>query len=267
MKQTISAALRKMGLMPLANRVRYELKRAQLKADNERFASEFPSFTLPPDPLLYEISANVDHRMHRRSGEKWARRFLSHIERHIPTGDLAVYEWGCGVGRVIRHVPALCPRVARAAASDYDPRMIEWCSSAIPGIEFVRNELMPPTPFPAGSFDAAFCYSVFTHLSLEAHHAWVAELTRVVRPGGLVMFTTMSGACRRNLLPDERERYDRGELVVRVDEREGSRLYAAFESPAFVRSMLKGHEVVAHEPAPENAIAQDLWVVRVHASE
>lgn len=265
MKQAIAAALRKTGLMPMAERVRFEMRRARLRGDNAKFAGEFPGFTLPPDPLLYEISGNVDHRMHRRSGEKWARRFNAHIERNTPAGRLAVLEWGCGVGRVIRHMPAINARIDRAVGCDYDRRMIEWCGSAIPGIEFVRNELMPPTSFAAGSFDAVFCYSVFTHLSLEAHHAWIAELTRIVKPGGLVMFTTMSDACRRNLLPHERAQYDAGELVIRTDEREGSRLFAAFESAAFVRSMLNGHEVVAHEAAPTDVIAQDLWVVRVHA--
>lgn len=129
---------------------------------------------------------------------------------------------------------------------------------------FGVNALSPPLRYADGTFDFIYCLSVFTHLSEAMHHAWLAELLRVLKPGGCILLTLHGDYYRRKLLPDELARYEAGELIVREGFAEGGRMYAAFHGERFVRErLLRGVEILRHEPA-ENQVAppQDVWVIR-----
>jgi hypothetical protein len=63
--------------------------------------------------------------------------------------------------------------------------------TGVPGRR-VKIDQMPPSPLPSATFDTAFAYSVFSHLSPKAHLAWQAEFARVVKPGALVFITTQA---------------------------------------------------------------------------
>jgi hypothetical protein len=108
--------------------------------------------------------------------------------------------------------------------------------------------------------DALYCRSVFTHLSEELHYRWIAELRRVVRVGGLIVLSTQGAAHVGRLIPSERERYERGELVVRQLAQEGKLFFSAFHNPNFVRGkLLAGMTVEEHQVGKDT---QDVWVVR-----
>lgn len=44
-------------------------------------------------------------------------------------------------------------------------------------------------PFPDSAFDVVYGISVFTHLSRESERFWLAELHRLLKPGGLAVMT------------------------------------------------------------------------------
>jgi ubiquinone/menaquinone biosynthesis C-methylase UbiE len=52
--------------------------------------------------------------------------------------------------------------------------------------------LAPPLPFPDQTFDLVFGISVFTHLRESWQFAWLRELARTLKPGGLAIMTIMS---------------------------------------------------------------------------
>ncbi|MGQ9425474.1 class I SAM-dependent methyltransferase [Gilvimarinus sp. F26214L] len=56
-------------------------------------------------------------------------------------------------------------------------------------VDYCRGELTE-LPFPDGSFDRVFCISVIEHLGHEGAPAALAELRRVLRPGGRLLITT-----------------------------------------------------------------------------
>jgi SAM-dependent methyltransferase len=148
--------------------------------------------------------------------------------------------------------------------TDYNRGYVDWCTKNLPGIQFKGNDLTPPLAFGSNTFDALYGISIFTHLSEEMHRAWFAELMRVLRPGGLAMLTTHGDATRVNLTPEEQTQYDRNELVVRGHVKEGHRMYAAYQPPAFMRQLATGQEALVLEHIPGKrehwGIGQDVWV-------
>jgi SAM-dependent methyltransferase len=57
----------------------------------------------------------------------------------------------------------------------------------------------PPLPFEDASFDLVYSISVFTHLDEEMQDAWLNELKRVLRPGGILIITVHGLNARKGL--------------------------------------------------------------------
>lgn len=101
----------------------------------------------------------------------------------------AVLDFGCGWGRIIRF---FLKDVDASGLWGVDclSGMINLCREKIPSCNFQVINSMPPTGFEAGTFDLIYLYSVFSHLSEEAHLAWMGEFKRILKPGGMVIATT-----------------------------------------------------------------------------
>jgi SAM-dependent methyltransferase len=89
--------------------------------------------------------------------------------------------------------------------------------------------------FEDESFDLVYALSVFTHLTGDLQIAWRDELRRVLRPGGLLLVTTHGRSYVPRLGDDERERFERGELVVRWGDVAGTNLCSAYHPEAYLR--------------------------------
>jgi SAM-dependent methyltransferase len=97
-------------------------------------------------------------------------------------------DFGCGCGRVARHL-ARFPFVAELSGVDVDGEAIRWAASHLPG-RYAEIPSDPPTALSGGSHDVVYAGSVFTHLDERRQDAWLAELHRVLRPGGLLIAST-----------------------------------------------------------------------------
>jgi SAM-dependent methyltransferase len=101
----------------------------------------------------------------------------------------SVADFGCGCGRVLRHLPDLLPST-QFTGLDIDPEAIQWCQAHLPaGHRFHVVKDLPPSPLPQGEHDAVLALSVFTHLPLAHEQAWLAELVRITHPGGLLLLS------------------------------------------------------------------------------
>ena len=67
---------------------------------------------------------------------------------------------------------------------------IEACNSTLRG-NFRLIPGHPPLDFPDGSLDVKYAWSVFSHLREALHIEWLNEFSRVVRPGGLLIVSTL----------------------------------------------------------------------------
>ncbi|MGI4955422.1 MAG: methyltransferase domain-containing protein [Janthinobacterium lividum] len=100
----------------------------------------------------------------------------------------AILDWGCGHGRVTRHLLHHWP-AADVFGADVDAENIAWCRANMHRGTFVAVPLLPPTPLPAAHFDAVVAVSVMTHLTAATQQAWLGELHRILKPGGVALLT------------------------------------------------------------------------------
>ncbi|WP_418275962.1 class I SAM-dependent methyltransferase [Isoptericola jiangsuensis] len=103
--------------------------------------------------------------------------------------DLRGYlDLGCASGRVVRHF-AVAGDVPEVYGCDLNRRHVDWINRFLPASAIAfQNHAIPTLPLPDNSIDAVSAYSVFTHI--EAFEtAWLMELRRVLRPGGIAWIT------------------------------------------------------------------------------
>jgi len=261
LKQVAGHVLRSVGMYEFADHSRGKVHSLKAYQARQKFRRLNPDFALPPTDIAYDAYGHLDPELYRRYGLSNAKFFAGLIRKHHP-GAKVVAEWGCGPMRLLRHMPALLPGAA-IVGLDYNPKTIEWCKREFKTIRFLLNDLAPPLPLKDGEADVIYNVSVFTHLSEDLHYAYVADLVRCLSPGG-VLITTLSGdGLAPKLLPQERPRYEQGEIVVRDGVTEGKRGYTTFHPPAFVRRMFAGLEILEHHTdGAMEQFHQDAWVVR-----
>src|SRR5262245_47581476 len=103
--------------------------------------------------------------------------------------DTRILDFGCGWGRILRFFLRDC-LAANLHGIDVDPGLVEICRKTMNYGSFDVVDPLPPTRVPNESFDFVVGYSVFSHLAEHASLAWVEELARVLKPGGVMVVTT-----------------------------------------------------------------------------
>jgi len=106
--------------------------------------------------------------------EAWAR----HVDCPAPRRLLDV---GCGTGA---NLLALRDR-AVPAGIDFSPEAVRWCRGR--GLADTAVASAAALPFPEGRFDVALSCDVLCHASLPDKRAPLAEMARVLRPGGVLL--------------------------------------------------------------------------------
>jgi SAM-dependent methyltransferase len=263
-KQAAVNLLRQTHLLPTVEAARYAFSAIKSAYDNRAFRQEHPGLALPPWSLMHDAFSHVRYRSYYATGNMAAKAIAGLAGRFLGDGRITVCEWGCGPGRVTRHLPDLLPRESNVFGTDYNPRSIAWCSANLPG-RYLINELAPPLPIEAGQIDLLYAISIFTHLSEQMHKEWLREILRVVRPGGIFLLTVHGDRCIGGLNAQERSAYDAGRLVVRGNVKEGSRIFVAYQSPRYMHeTLLSGIEILAHNPEYLKMVggAQDVYVLR-----
>jgi SAM-dependent methyltransferase len=99
---------------------------------------------------------------------------------------LRVLDAGTGPGTV---AAAAVARGARVTAVDAEPSMVARAAAALPDAD-VRHAMLPELPFADGEFDVVVSNFVVNHLGRPRDG--VAELRRVLRPGGRIAVTIWS---------------------------------------------------------------------------
>lgn len=97
------------------------------------------------------------------------------------------FELGCASGRVVRHVAF--HTAVPISCCDINKRHTEWIRLFLPErINVFHSSAIPNLPLEDNSIDIATAFSVFTHID-DFETAWLLELRRILRPGGLAYVT------------------------------------------------------------------------------
>lgn len=172
---------------------------------------EFPRF---PPPELQD-------RIHGHSGAHSLRE-AADFYRFVYENNLSgigsssfskgfFLDFGAGWGRITRLFMRDFPL---RHIFGYEPsnRFCSVARSLNPFVNFVSGGYLPDGVLPSARFDLVVSWSVFSHLSPKCASAWLAELQRVTKPGGSIVFTTWG---RRFLerLKSERQILEAGQEI------------------------------------------------------
>ena len=110
------------------------------------------------------------------------------------------FDFACGYGRMPRFfMKDIFP--GNLYGSDVTKEFIDLCKTtfcikckkiAICGggdVSFDINNPFPPLKYGNETFDVIMAYSLFSHLSEDAHLAWLKEFLRIIKPSGLIFLT------------------------------------------------------------------------------
>jgi SAM-dependent methyltransferase len=104
-----------------------------------------------------------------------------------------ICDWGVGCGRIAQMVHYLAPK-SEIIGIDIDSENVNWCANTLPFGKYESISLYPPTNIGAETIDLIYGISVVTHLKRDALEAWISELSRILRPGGVALVTINGGA-------------------------------------------------------------------------
>jgi SAM-dependent methyltransferase len=234
-------------LRPYFKRDQHLALDARLRNKRAYLAERLRGAPLPPTQVMKLVTGNDDAAWYVDSGQRGFQSVADTLQKsHIDIRAMRrTLDLGCGPGRVLRHWKPLARQV-ELYGCDYNQELVDWGRELVPFARIDRNGLEPPLPYRDGYFDFVYALSVFTHWSHDLQLRWMRELTRVLRPGGLLMFTTMGDYYLFALTPEQREEFARGKLVVVHPDAEGTNVCGSFCSPAFVANELAQGMSVLH---------------------
>jgi SAM-dependent methyltransferase len=112
------------------------------------------------------------------------RGILDIVQRHLGAPrELSALDVGCGVGLTMSE---LVGEFRSVAGVDISAAMIERAKERTPEVDF-RVYDGTQLPYGDASFDVAYTICVLHHVPLSSRSPFVAEMHRVLRPGGLVL--------------------------------------------------------------------------------
>jgi SAM-dependent methyltransferase len=216
----------------------------------------------PPPALCHLVAANYEPRHYFATGVQGAAFLHDFLERAgRMEGISEVLDFGCACGRITRHlkdVPGW-----RLHGTDLDPRLTGWTRRNLPFIHTGTIEPNARLGYGDESFDLICAVAVFGHLREERLDTCFRELTRVLRPNGLLMATFKGRDRLHELSPEQADDFMQGKAVTIEPECSGTHYCLAYHPETYVRGVLTGGmETLLFEPSGSPDTRQDAYLFR-----
>ena len=225
---------------------RWDYRREERRIAREIAAQEGGSGTaneipVPPPLLRVRVTGGwAELGIWLATGATDAELIRAMVSRNgAPLEEMEAFlDFGCGCGRVSRHWAGMRGPVPHGA--DVSRPAVRWCRRNLHFMQATRCDPEPPLRYDDGYFDFVYALSVFTHLTEASGGRWLPELVRILKPGGLLLFTVHGERFAHELDETDAEQFHQGELVVaeRPAAQSGSNYFASFHSPRYVRDRL-----------------------------
>jgi len=267
LKSTLSNQLGRYGALPALFKMRELLAplRPRVLWHNTRYrlrgsGDELP---VPSSRMRFLVAGNCDIEWFLDGGRLGADTLRESLAScgHDLERMKSILDFGCGCGRVLRHLRGLSGKVFGV---DLQHVLVDSCRRTVPFAEASVGPAEPPLTFADATFDLVYCFSVFTHLTEPQGLAWRDEIRRILEPGGLWVFSTQGIPYLQRLSHAEQDRFHTGRIVCQHGAYRGQNICQTYHPERYVREELaRGFEVLAFVPqgARGNPV-QDLYVLR-----
>jgi ubiquinone/menaquinone biosynthesis C-methylase UbiE len=121
---------------------------------------------------------------------------LDHFIALLGSPAGAVLDAGCGAGRMTRYLRERS--ISDVAGVDLSQGMIEQARSAYPETPFAVGDLAA-LPYAAGRFRGVLAWYSIIHTAPDACGSIIAELARVLAPGGHLLLAYQAGTGQRRI--------------------------------------------------------------------
>lgn len=245
----------------------YRLQKFYYQSPNKKFKHQNPSFPLPPDELLFE-TGQINYPWYLQSGREAAVEFAALFHEFHPEPAKVVMDWGCGVGRVTRHLPEFFPE-AKITGVDINPASIYWVQQHIPGTSFLlasENTLPPAT-----SFDLIIGTSVLTHIPADQQAVSLLQLQQWLAPNGIACISTRGTYYYPELSSHQLRQLEYNGLLTCGSTLPGSRGMRTYHTMKGMQELLPADmEIMLYYDGmkfPGVLGGQDLWIIKKTAQQ
>lgn len=233
-------------------------------ASNYAFKNNNSGFPMPPDSLLFE-TGSLHYHSYQNSGQEAALEIksLCKIFRNSPT--LAILDWGCGTGRVTRHLPDYFPE-AKITGADVNPSCIQWLQNNMQGIDWIQSSTNLSDETISAQYDLIIALSVLTHLPANEQANWLNQLHGLLQPQGLVWLSTHGKTYLHQLTHHQKKQLSEQGILTLGADKKGSRQMRTYHTYAGMQSLLGSDwEIVMYydgQKFPGILGGQDAWLLK-----
>jgi SAM-dependent methyltransferase len=144
-----------------------------------------------------------DHLAYWLSGFAEYKNLISIAGKYGVTGG-SYFDFGGSTGRTFRHF-YFQSTAWNVWSSDFKMTSVHWNLMNFPSdIMVFQSMYFPFLPIEDNTFDLITALSVFTHID-ETETTWLAELRRIMKPGGIALFTIHNEDTWLNMSPKLRD--------------------------------------------------------------
>ena len=219
---------------------------------------------MPPDSLLFE-TGSLHYHSYQKSGQEAAHEIVSLCKVFSNSPIHSILDWGCGTGRVTRHLPDYFPG-AKITGADVNPSCIEWLQNNIPDIQWILSNATDRGENLIGSYDLIIALSVLTHLPANEQANWLNKLHSLLNPQGLVWLSTHGKSYMHQLTHQQKKQLSEQGILTLGAIKIGSRQMRTYHSYSGMQQLLgRDWEIVMYydgQKLPGILGGQDAWLLK-----
>ena len=263
MKKIIKKIAEESNSNSLMNDIHFRVQQASHLIKNTIFRNKHHELAIPSDRDLFE-TFQLDYALYFSDGQLAAIEMVEWSKPYLLNDSLHILDWGCGVGRIIQHIPKILPN-AICYGADINQQRIKWCRNNINDVLFdcIEDEQLP---YPSQLFDLVFGISVFTHIHRNDQAFWLKELHRITKPGAVVIVSTHGSFYEKNMNAVEKSAYQLKGWFSNEYQEKGHRLLSTYNKAENFKIKLEQYfKVITHydgKSHPAKLGGQDIWILR-----